>query len=360
MTTDLQILKNTRWYRKHTGEVCELLKTTEKGLTSSEAEQRLSRYGYNRLTEKKRHGPIKRFLLQFHDLLIYILLAATAITAVMHEWIDSGVIFGVVLINAVIGFVQESKAEQALISLKKMFSVQTRVLRDGIPVVIPAETLVPGDTVLVNSGDHVPADLRLIRTRNLQANEAALTGESLPVTKSSGTMEEDAGIADRINMAFNGTFITSGQGAGIVTATGDHTELGMIAGMLQEVEEVTTPLTRKLAAFGKSLTVVIIIGCVAVYIFGTTVRGLHAIDMFMAAVAIAISAIPEGLPAIMTITLAIGVTRMVQRNAIIRRLPAVETLGSTRIICTDKTGTLTRNEMTVVRIVTNEGDFTLT
>lgn len=360
MNMDIHNLMKTNWYQKNIEEVCDLLKTTKSGLTSREAEQRLSHYGYNRLTEKKRQGPIKRFLLHFHDLLIYVLLAAAAITAVMGEWVDSGVIFGVVLINAVIGFVQESKAEQALISLKKMFSLQATVLRDGIQVEFSAETLVPGDAVLLSPGDHVPADLRLIRTRNLEANEAALTGESLPITKSSNVITKDAGVGDRINMAFNGTFITSGQGVGIVTATGDHTELGKIAEMLQEVEEVTTPLTRKLAAFGKSLTIVIITGCIAVYVFGTLVRGLHAIDMFMAAVAIAISAIPEGLPAIMTITLAIGVTRMVQRNAIIRRLPAVETLGSTRIICTDKTGTLTRNEMTVVNITTPEGDFSLT
>ena len=348
------------WHQKSISEIYELLKTSRLGLSAQEAEQRLSKYGHNSLTEKKRVGPVRRFLLHFHDLLIYVLLIAAILTAIMHEWIDSGVIFGVVIINAVIGFIQESKAEQALTSLKKMLSLRAEVIRDGNRTEISAEYLVPGDVVLLSAGDRVPADLRLDSARNLQINESTLTGESLPVIKSCEPITGESDIGDRINMAFNGTFVTSGQATGIVTVTGDNTELGKIAGMLQEVEEVKTPLTRKLTSFSKSLTIFIMAGCAAVYAFGTMVRGLPAMDMFMAAVAIAISAIPEGLPAIMTITLAIGVTRMVERNAIIRKLPAVETLGSTRIICTDKTGTLTRNEMTVTSIITPEGNFEVT
>ena len=346
-------------YQKNTDEVLELLQTSRDGITMEEAQARLQRHGYNRLSEKKRRNPLLRFLLHFHDLLIYVLLAAAAVTAFMHEWLDSGVIFAVVLINAVIGFMQESKAEQALAALKKMLSQQATVIRGGEQIRIPAQLLVPGDVIVLVAGDHIPADVRLIATRNLQVDEAALTGESLPVNKDTAPVAAAAALGDRLNMGFNGTFVTSGQGTGIVSATGDHTELGGIAGMLQDVEEVRTPLTIKLAAFSKSLTLFILGLCALVFMFGTLVRGLQPLDMFMAAVAIAISAIPEGLPAIMTITLAIGVTRMVRRNAIIRKLPVVETLGSTGVICTDKTGTLTRNEMAVTRIRTAQDEFTV-
>ncbi len=348
------------WHSENTEKVFKLLNTSMQGLSPKEAGHRLSQYGSNTLTEKQKLGPVRRFLLHFHDLLIYVLLIAAAVTTMMREWVDSGVIFGVVIINAVIGFMQESKAEQALVSLKKMLSLSANVIRGGHHIKVPAEYLVPGDVVSLTAGDRVPADLRIVSAKNLQMSEAALTGESLPVSKSYDAISDEADIGDRINMAFSGTFVTSGNGLGIVTATGDDTEVGRIAGMLREVEEVKTPLTRKLASFSKVLTIVIIAGCVAVYGFGTMVKGLQPIDMFMAAVAIAISAIPEGLPAIMTITLAIGVTRMVGRNAIIRKLPVVETLGSTRIICTDKTGTLTKNEMTITGIITPEGEFTVT
>jgi len=348
------------WYQLDSNEVFARLHTTAAGLSATDAAKLLATYGYNRLTEARTTSPLLRFLLQFHNLLIYVLLAAACITAAMGEWVDSGVIFGVVVINAVIGFLQESRAEQALTSLKKMLSHRATAMRDGSQAEIAAETLVPGDIVLLASGDKVPADLRIFRSRNLHLDEAALTGESLPVSKHTDAIQNEVEIGDRNNMAFSGTFVTSGQGMGVVTATGDHTELGKIAGMLQAVEEVKTPLLVRLASFSKVLTVTIVAGCVMVYAFGTYVRDYPSLDMFMAAVAIAISAIPEGLPAIMTITLAIGVTRMAGRNAIIRKLPAVETLGSTGIICTDKTGTLTRNEMTVTRIITTDGDFSIT
>ncbi len=348
------------WYQRGVSEVIDLLKTSPEGLSTEEAEERLSRYGYNKLTEKKPVSPIVRFLLQFHNLLIYVLLGASAITALMQEWVDSAVIFGVVVINAIIGFIQESKAEQALASLKRMLSLRATVIRGGKEMEIPAERLVPGDVVVLGSGDRVPADMRLLKVKNLHVDEAALTGESLPVNKVTEPIGKEVEIGDRINMAFSGTFVTSGQGMGIVTATGDRTEIGKIAEMLQEVEEVKTPLTKKIDSFSKVLTVVIIAGCTIFFAFGTLIKGQPAVDMFMAAVALAISAIPEGLPAIMTITLAIGVTRMAKRFAIIRKLPAVETLGSTTVICSDKTGTLTRNEMTVTRIITPEGDFSVT
>ncbi|MBL1141550.1 MAG: cation-transporting P-type ATPase [Proteobacteria bacterium] len=347
------------WYHKDIETVFEELSSSSKGLGVDEAKRRLSENGYNRISEKKRTSPVKRFLLQFHNFLIYILIAAAGITAALNEWIDASVIIGVVIINAVIGYLQESKAEAALASLKKMLSLQATIIREGRQFTIPAENLVIGDVVLISSGDRIPADLRLFNSRNLHIDEATLTGESLPVSKHTQAIEEQAEIADKTNMIFSGTFVTSGQGIGIVTETGDNTELGKIAGMLQSIENVVTPLTRQLASFSKTLTIIIIIGCLAVYAFGTLVQELPSIDVFMIAVAIAVSAIPEGLPAIMTITLAIGVTRMVDRNAIIRKLPAVETLGSTRIICTDKTGTLTRNEMTVTRIINAESDFTI-
>ena len=348
------------WYHRDAKEVFDLLKSSPEGLSAEEAEERLSVYGLNELTERKGMSPIVRFLLQFHNLLIYVLLGASAITALMREWVDSGVIFGVVVINAIIGFFQESKAEQALASLKRMLSLRATVIRGGREMEIPAESLVPGDVVVLGSGDRVPADMRLFKVKNLHVDEAALTGESLPVGKITEPVRREAEIGDRVNMAFSGTFVTSGQGMGIVTSTGDDTEIGKIAEMLQEVEEVKTPLTKKIASFSKVLTVVIIAGCAAFFAFGTLIKGQPAVDIFMAAIALAISAIPEGLPAIMTITLAIGVTRMAKRHAIIRKLPAVETLGSTTVICTDKTGTLTRNEMTVTRIITPEGDFSVT
>lgn len=350
----------TDWYQLDGSEALAELHTSVDGLSSTQAEDRLASAGYNRLTEVKPVSPLVRFLLQFHNLLIYVLLAAGVITAAMKEWVDSGVIFGVVIINAVIGFFQESRAEQALASLKKMLSPRATVIRGGSQVEIAAELLVPGDLVLLATGDKVPADMRLVKCRNLHIDEAALTGESLPVGKHTGTIQQEVEIGDRINMAFSGTFVTAGQAEGVVTATGDQTELGKIAGMLQSVTEVSTPLMERLASFSKTITVVIVVGCLLVYTFGTFIRDYPSMEMFMAAVAIAISAIPEGLPAIMTITLAIGVTKMAGRNAIIRKLPAVETLGSTGIICTDKTGTLTRNAMTMTSVITAEGEFTVT
>jgi magnesium-transporting ATPase (P-type) len=294
-----------------------------------------------------------RFALQFHNVLIYVLLGAGAITAALGHWVDSGVIFGVVLIKAIIGFVQEGKAEEAIAAIRKMLSLNARVLHHGRRHAIPAQEVVPGDVVLLESGDKVPADLRLLESRNLRIDEAALTGESEPVEKSPAPVPEAAPLAERTGMLYAGTLVTFGQARGLVVATGEATELGRIHHLLEEVEEVTTPLLRKIAGFGRALTLFILVFAAATFAFGVGLRGFTPAEMFLAVAGIAVAAIPEGLPAIMTITLAIGVQRMARRKAIIRRLPAVEGLGGLTVICSDKTGTLTRNEMTVREVVTS-------
>lgn len=326
------------------------------GLTSDEAARRLERFGPNLLPKFRRHGPLIRFLLQFHHPLIYVLLAATAVTASLGEWVDAGVIFGVVLVNAVVGFIQESRAEAALESLAAMMKTEAVVRRDGGKLRIASADIVPGDVVLLESGDKVPADLRLTRIRELRVDESALTGESLPVEKADQVLPPETVVGDRKNMAFSGTFVTYGQGAGVVVSTGTETELGRIHQLMGETAQLATPLTDKLASFSKVLTVAIL-GLAAVTFALGIWRGQPATEIFMAAVALAVGAIPEGLPAAVTITLAIGVGRMARRNAIIRKLPAVETLGSTTVICSDKTGTLTKNEMTVQAILAGDQIF---
>ena len=321
------------------------------GLDTSEAAQRLQQHGPNTLPPPARRGPLLRFMLQFHNVLIYVLLAAGVVTALLGHLIDSGVIFGVVLINAVIGFIQEGKAERALDAIRNMLSLRAQVLRDGRRQEIAADGLVPGDIVFLASGDKVPADLRLVEVRGLRVEEAALTGESVAVEKGVDPVAASAVLGDRRCMAYSGTLVAHGQGAGVVVATGAQTEIGRISAMLGEVETITTPLLRQMAAFGRLLTWVILAVAGLTFAFGTLVRGYTAGEMFLAAVGLAVAVIPEGLPAIMTITLAIGVQGMARRNAIIRRLPAVETLGSVTVICSDKTGTLTRNEMTAQRVI---------
>ncbi|MDX5362771.1 MAG: cation-transporting P-type ATPase [Pseudazoarcus pumilus] len=324
------------------------------GLTSADARERLSAHGPNALPATGRRSAFERFLLQFHDVLIYVLLVAGAITGLLGHYIDSGVIFGVVIINAVIGFVQEGKAERALDAIRDMLSLRAQVIRDGHRREIPAEDLVPGDIVFIASGDKVPADLRLIEVRSLRIEEAALTGESVPVEKSAEAVDAVVPLGDRSSMAYSGTLVAYGQAVGVVVSTGARTEIGRISEMLGTVESLSTPLLLQLAAFGRWLTWVILGVAGISFAFGTLVREYSAGEMFLAAVGLAVAAIPEGLPAIMTITLAIGVQRMARRNAIIRRLPSVEALGSVTVICSDKTGTLTRNEMTVQRVVSAE------
>lgn len=349
-----QVSSSASWHTESAKAVFSSLDTTLEGLSTDEATIRLAKYSANRLPEAKLRSPLVRFLYQFHNVLIYVLIIASVITAMLGHWVDASVILGVVIINAAIGFVQEGKAENALRAIRQMLSPNAKVMRAGRQVTIQAEDLVPGDIVLLQSGDKVPADLRLFRSKGLQIQEAALTGESVAVEKNTEPVAQAAVIGDRRCMAFSGTLVTHGQGDGVVVGTGVNTELGHISTMVADVESVTTPLLQQMAQFGRWLTVVILVIAVITFTFGVLMRDYGATEMFLAAVSLAVAAIPEGLPAIMTITLAIGVQRMAQRNAIIRRLPAVETLGAVTVICSDKTGTLTRNEMTVRTIAVDD------
>jgi len=349
----------TPWYTLPGPEVLASLHTTDQGLTGQEAEQRLRQYGPNRLTPPKKRGPLHRFLLQFHNLLIYVLLLAGLVTALLRHWIDAGVIFGVVVINAFIGFIQEGKAEKALEAIRDILSPQAVVRRDGRRREIPAEQVTLGDLVFLQSGDKVPADLRLLKVKELRIDESALTGESMPAEKGEQPAVRGAAIGDRLCMAYSGTLVTSGQGAGVVVAIGDATELGRISRMLSTVKTITTRLLQQITDFGQKLTGAILILALVAALFGILARNYPAAEMFLAAVGLVVAAIPEGLPAIITITLAIGVQRMARRNAIIRLLPAVESLGAVTVICSDKTGTLTRNEMTVQTVVTAEHLFAI-
>ena len=347
------------WHNKTKEAVFESLECEANGLSTDEASSRLQKYGANKLAEAKRRSAFMRFLYQFHNVLIYVLIAASIITAILGHWVDASVIFGVVIINALIGFIQEGKAEDALKAIRLMLSPNAIVIRDSHQTTIKAENLVPGDIVLLQSGDKVAADLRLFQLKGLQLQEAALTGESVAVEKSIEAVPADSVLGDRFCMAFSGTIVTHGQGRGVVIATGEQTEIGKISKLVSEVKSVSTPLLRQIEQFGRWLTITIVAMSFATFIFGIWVRDYSLAEMFLATVSIAVAAIPEGLPAIMTITLAIGVQVMARHNAIIRKLPAVETLGAVSVICTDKTGTLTRNEMTVKKIVTANDLFEL-
>jgi magnesium-transporting ATPase (P-type) len=340
------------WHAAELEECLRALGSRPEGLSPAEAEERLARFGFNRLPEPPRKGPLVRFLLQFHNLLIYVLLVAAVLSLLFEHPVDAAVILGVVLINAVVGFVQEGKAEAALEAIRGMVDPKASVLREGRRLTVPAERVVPGDVVLLEAGDRVPADLRLLRARGLRIDEAILTGESVPVDKSTNPAPREAALGDRPCMAFSGTFVVAGQGTGVVVATGAETELGKIGKLLGQVERLETPLLRQMAGFARTLTVVILAVSAAAFPFAWLVQAYPLDLSFMTVVGLAVAAIPEGLPAVMTITLAIGVQRMARRNAIIRRLPAVETLGSVSVICSDKTGTLTRNEMTVQTVRT--------
>ncbi|MCP8465765.1 cation-transporting P-type ATPase [Pseudomonas sp. ZM23] len=339
------------WHTLSTEQVRQQLGDDPGGLSDAQVQQRLTEYGENRLAPPKRRGPWMRLLLQFHNILLYVMMAAALVTALLGHWIDTGVLMGAVVINALIGFVQEGKAESALDAIRDMLSSTAMVLRDGKRQQIDAAQLVPGDRVLLASGDRVPADLRLINSKELRIEEAALTGESLPVEKSTDAVAADAPLGDRHGMAYSGTLVVYGQACGLVVATGADTELGKINQMLSSVDSMTTPLLRQIDRFGRLLAVAILGLGALVFLLGTLWRGETPAEMFMMVVALVASAIPEGLPAIMTVTLALGVQRMARQQAIVRRLPAVETLGSVTVICSDKTGTLTRNEMTVQRVV---------
>lgn len=334
------------------GTVLDTLDADEQGLSSQEATRRHQQYGPNQLPSRQQQGPVARFLSQFQDALVYVLIVAAATTAALDQWVDTAAIAGIVVINAIIGFVQEGRAERALAALHGLLSPRARIRRDGRRQEVDTTELVPGDIVLLSAGDKVPADVRLFRARSLLIDEAALTGESEPAEKQSEPVAADAALGDRFDMAFSGTLVRSGEGEGVVVATGAGTAIGAMSSMLAGVETVATPLTRQMRVFGRRLTVAIIALAAAVFGLATLARAYPVAEAFLASVGIAVAAIPQGLPAIMTITLAVGVQAMAQRRAVIRRMHAAETLGSVTTICSDKTGTLTRNEMTAVTLRT--------
>jgi len=337
-----------------------LLETdTSSGLTEEEARARLAQFGPNELPVVRAHGPLIRFLLQFHHPLIYVLLVAGTVTLLLGELPDASVIFAVVLVNAVVGFLQERRAEQALEALKRYTRTEATVVRDGKRKRIPSSQVVPGDLLLLDAGDKIAADARVVWSRELQVDESLLTGESVPVRKYAAELPAETELPDRVNMVFSGTLVTAGQASCVVVATGAATELGRIHQLLGTTVAIDTPLMRKIARFSKQLTAAILALAALTFAIGLW-RNQPAVEVFLAAVALAVGAIPEGLPAAMTITLAIGVARMARRNAIIRKLPAVETLGSTTVICSDKTGTLTENKMTVQTVIAGGEEFSVT
>jgi Ca2+-transporting ATPase len=336
-----------QWYKLDVTETLHSLQSCREGLTAQEAEQRLKRYGLNELKEKKRKTALMMFIGQFSDFLIIVLIAAAVMAGLAGSPKDAIVILAVVVLNAIIGFIQEHKAEKAMAALKKMAAPSATVLRGGEPLQIEAALLVPGDIVLLDAGRIIPADLRLVESAQMQVEEAALTGESVAVEKLIAPIpEEGLPLGDRKNMAYNGTIVVGGRGVGAVVATGMETEIGKIATMLQEEKEVKTPLQKRLSQFGKKLAGVILVISSLVFVMGV-MRGEDVVTMFLTGISLAVAAIPEALPAVITITLALGAKKMVRQNALTRKLAAVETLGSVTYICSDKTGTLTLNRMEV-------------
>ncbi|MFH8249658.1 cation-translocating P-type ATPase [Microbacterium sp. B2969] len=333
-------------------EVARELRSDERGLTTDDAVSRLQLVGRNELPEPKRKPAIVRFLAHFNDTLIYILIAAAVIKAVMGDWLDFWVIMAVAIINAIVGYIQEGRAEKALAGIRGMLSADASARRDGGWATVPAAELVPGDVIRLMPGDKVPADVRLIQAFQLRIDESALTGESVPASKEVDPVAAEAGVGDRSSMAFSGTIVSAGQGRGIVTSTGTTTEIGKIQSLADEAGSLATPLTQQLDSFGRVLTVVILGMAAVMLLIGRFLHQMPFDELISAAIGFAVAAIPEGLPALVTITLALGVQQMARRNAITRKLPAVEALGSVTTVCSDKTGTLTKNEMTVRRIVT--------
>lgn len=320
-------------------------------LTAKAVEERLSKYGHNRLPVARRRGPLARLGNQLRNFLIYVLITAAVITALLGHWVDTTVILAVVVIQALVGFIQEGKAEQALSAIRHMLAPKAVVIREGGQQNIDAAELVPGDTVVLEPGDRVPADLRLERCHNLKVEEAVLTGESEPVDKSTDVQPADAVLGDQLNMAFSGTMVATGTGRGVVVRTGQKTEIGRISGLLQDTATLKTPLLEQIDRFARYLSLIIVIAGIAIFAGGLALSGLPVRELFMAVVGLTVAAIPEGLPAILTITLAIGVRLMATRHAVVRRMPVIETLGAVSVICSDKTGTLTRNEMMVTAAV---------
>ncbi|RZU98934.1 cation-translocating P-type ATPase [Spiribacter vilamensis] len=349
----------TAWHAQTAEATLSGLATSADGLEPAEVETRLERYGENRQRPPRRRSRLERLASQFHNLLIYLLLLAAMITAALGHWIDTGVIIAVVVINAVIGYIQEGKAETAMAAIRGLLAPEASVRRGGQRQNIDATRVVPGDILILEPGAKVAADVRLITARGLAVDESALTGESVPVNKQVDAVAANAGLGDRLSMAFAGTLVTAGEGVGVVVATAEQTQLGRVTEMLAQVETLTTPLLRHLDRLGRQLAVIIVATGALTALAGVLLHGFSPVAMFMAAVGLAVAAIPEGLPAIVTITLALGVRRLAARNAIVRRLPAVETLGAVTVICSDKTGTLTRNEMTVQELQLADGLHTV-
>ena len=347
------------WHRLEAEAVLRELDSGPAGLAAAEVEARARRHGPNRLPTAPPRHPLLRFLAHFHNVLIYVLLGAATITALLGHLVDTVVILAVVVVNALIGYLQEGKAEKAMDAIRQMLAPRAAVVRAGQRATIDGERLVPGDIVLLEAGDKVPADLRLLKAHGLQIQEAILTGESVAVEKATAPLPADAALGDRACMAFSGTTVTGGQGQGVVVAIGAATEIGMISGLLARVETLTTPLVAQMGAFARWLTLFILAVALAILAFGYFVLQHDFAELFMAVVGLSVAAIPEGLPAVLTITLAVGVQAMARRNAIVRRLPAIETLGSVAVICSDKTGTLTRNEMSVAALHTPAGRVTV-
>ncbi|MEX0375524.1 cation-translocating P-type ATPase [Spiribacter pallidus] len=352
---DAGIRRHEAWHTLDAEEVLEALQTGRGGLDQAQIAPRLERFGENRQRRVAQRSGLRRLISQFDNLLIQLLIVAAVITAVLGHFLDAGVIAAVVLINGVIGFIQEGRAEQALAAIRGLLAPQATVRRDNRRQTIDASQLVPGDMVILEPGSKISADIRLVTTRGLAIDESALTGESVPASKSVEPVSAEASIGDRRCMAYAGTLVTRGEGAGVVVETADATALGEVTAMLSSVESVTTPLLRDLARLGKRLAAIILGAGAFTALAGILVHGFSVVEMFLAAVALIVAAIPEGLPAIVTITLALGVQRLARRKAIVRRLPAVETLGAVSVICSDKTGTLTLNEMAVRAVLLGDG-----
>ena len=347
------------WHAASPDVVLETLGVSREGLSTAEAAERLEHAGPNVLARAESRPALLRFLAQFNNVLIYVLLGAAALTAALGYFVDTGVILAVVLANAIIGFIQEGRAEQAMNAIRQMLAPRSAVLRDGERCSIDSAFLVPGDIVLLEAGGKVPADVRLLEAAGLRVEEAILTGESVPVDKRTTTVASAAPIGDRSCMAYSGTLVAAGMGRGVVVATGSATEIGRIGNLLSTVETLTTPLIRQMDGFARWLTILILLIAGVLLAYGYFVGHMPFEELFMIVVGLAVAAIPEGLPAVLTITLAIGVQAMARRHAIIRRLPAIETLGSVSVICTDKTGTLTRNEMMVATVVSASQTYSI-